>query len=94
VGVQDGVQVPSHGAPSRQRLPGKVLAGFKSGVAVAPQDLGQGDARLAQRRLDGPDQGLAQQYGAATRALRPDIVHRAAWLAVRSGSGRGISWIG
>ncbi|MFF7234549.1 hypothetical protein [Streptomyces sioyaensis] len=30
----------------------------------------------------------------ATSALRPDIVHRAAWLAALSRSGRGISWIG
>lgn len=29
-----------------------------------------------------------------TGALRPDIVHRAAWLALLSRSGRGISWIG
>ncbi|MFJ3106504.1 hypothetical protein [Streptomyces sp. NPDC086835] len=30
----------------------------------------------------------------ATSALRPDIVHRTAWLAALSRSGRGISWIG
>jgi hypothetical protein len=30
----------------------------------------------------------------ATSALRPDIVHRAAWLAALSRPGRGISWIG
>ncbi|MFF5442217.1 hypothetical protein [Streptomyces achromogenes] len=30
----------------------------------------------------------------ATRALRYDIVHRAAWLAALSQPGRGISWIG
>jgi hypothetical protein len=30
----------------------------------------------------------------ATSALRPDIVHRAAWLAALSRRGRGISWIG
>ncbi|ALO91236.1 hypothetical protein SHL15_0019 [Streptomyces hygroscopicus subsp. limoneus] len=29
-----------------------------------------------------------------TSALRPDIVHRAAWLAALSSPGRGISWIG
>ena len=29
-----------------------------------------------------------------TSALRPDIVHRAAWLAALSRPGRGISWIG
>ncbi|SDP61492.1 hypothetical protein SAMN04487981_1291 [Streptomyces sp. cf386] len=30
----------------------------------------------------------------ATGALRPDIVHRAAWLGALSRPGRGISWIG
>jgi hypothetical protein len=30
----------------------------------------------------------------ATSALRPDIVHRAAWLAALSSKGRSISWIG
>lgn len=30
----------------------------------------------------------------ATGALRPEIVHRAAWLAALSKPGRGISWIG
>ncbi|MFC9319023.1 hypothetical protein ACFTWR_32210 [Streptomyces nigra] len=30
----------------------------------------------------------------ATSALRPDIVHRTAWLAALSRPGRGISWIG
>ncbi|CAL9327463.1 hypothetical protein SUDANB106_00001 [Streptomyces sp. enrichment culture] len=30
----------------------------------------------------------------ATEALRPEIVHRAAWLAALSRPGRGISWIG
>lgn len=29
-----------------------------------------------------------------TRALRPDVVHRATWLAALSRPGRGISWIG
>ncbi|MEU6548386.1 hypothetical protein [Streptomyces sp. NPDC046859] len=35
-----------------------------------------------------------QWTDAATSALRPNIVHRAAWLAALSRPGRGISWIG
>ncbi|WP_331733939.1 hypothetical protein OHU34_46160 (plasmid) [Streptomyces sp. NBC_00080] len=37
---------------------------------------------------------VAQWTDSATGAIRPEIVHRAAWLAALSKTGRGISWVG
>ncbi|MEU5273309.1 hypothetical protein [Streptomyces hygroscopicus] len=84
VSAQEAVQVPSDGAPPPQQPRGEVLAGVEGDVAVALRDLGQGDANLTQRQLDGPDQGLAQQcggvFGVVDRPERPaDPADTAAW---------------
>ncbi|MER7057877.1 hypothetical protein [Streptomyces sp. NPDC000351] len=57
------------------------------GLTVTPHQL---ERWRAKRWLAPTDQWTDP----ATSALRPDIVHRAAWLAALSRPGRSISWIG
>ncbi|MGW1543233.1 hypothetical protein ACWCPM_23840 [Streptomyces sp. NPDC002309] len=59
----------------------------RCGLTVTPHQL---ERWRAKRWLAPADQWT----DSATSALRPDIVHRAAWLAALSRPGRGISWIG
>ncbi|MCX5450281.1 hypothetical protein [Streptomyces nigrescens] len=59
----------------------------RRGLTVTPHQL---ERWRAKRWLAPTDQWTDP----ATSELRPDIVHRAAWLAALSRPGRGISWIG
>ncbi|MET8128211.1 hypothetical protein ABZV67_30860 [Streptomyces sp. NPDC005065] len=59
----------------------------RCGLTVTPHQL---ERWRAKRWLAPADQWTDP----ATSALRPDIVHRAAWLAALSRPGGGISWIG
>ncbi|MGW0990703.1 hypothetical protein ACWD46_31775 [Streptomyces sp. NPDC002486] len=59
----------------------------RRGLTVTPHQL---ERWRAKRWLAPTDQWTDP----ATSALRPDIVHRTAWLAALSRSGRSISWIG